>query len=103
MRFIFHKCYEELRTNKAIIDKMMFTVDQDKLDSELKNAAEDYCDMYSQFMSKIVSDSRSTVYNGDAMNDWFKGKHGNKMQGLIALREFSRMITSGISKTVRGK
>lgn len=105
MRFIFSNCYDELRSNKAIIDKMLYSAG-DKINlmsQDLREMASDYDEMYKKFKTKVVEDSKRMVYNGNAMNDWYEGRYGNKVQGLIALREFSRMIISGMRKAVTEK
>lgn len=103
MRFIFDKCHDELRSNKAIMDKMIYTAGDriNLMSQDLREMASDYDVMYKKFTSKLVVGPDRTVYNGDAMGDWYEGPHGNKVQGLMALREFSRMVISGMTKAIK--
>lgn len=104
MRIRFTAIYQELTTNKAIIDRMLYTAGDriNLMSQDLREMASDYLEMYKKFKEKVVENGNeeSAVYNGSIMNDWYSGKYGNKCQGLLALREFSRRIIKNINESV---
>lgn len=104
MGYIIMRQYDdEMRTVRAKI-KVITTIAKFKdISDELKMQAEDFLEMYSTYLSRVVINGDIVKYAGSIENDTFAGSYGNRVTGLKALRTFGMTITKEATRSILNK